>query len=193
MEIKGKVHCLFEQENWKPIAGFEGLYEVSSFGRIKSIKRKVRANACGIRVVKERILHPCVTSLGYANVVLCKNGVHLNACVHRLVARAFIPNPMCLKEVNHKDENKLNNRVENLEWCDRAYNANYGTGIARCAEKRYKPVEMLDIDSGAVISSFVSVKDAMLNTGICNKRISAVCTGRAKTAGGYKWRFAYGD
>ena len=115
------------KEEWRPVCGFEGLYEVSNLGRIKSLSRIIRANTCGKRIIPERILSNCINGSGYCTVVLCKNGKHTTFLVHRLVAEAFIPNPNNYPQVNHKDENPSNNCVENLEWCDQKYNSNYGT------------------------------------------------------------------
>lgn len=187
MEIKGKVHY----EEWRDIKGFEGLYQVSNLGRVKSLKRFVRANTCGIRGISEKILSACISNSGYLSVVLCKNGKHKPISVHRLVAETFLPNPIDYKEVNHKDEDKLNNLLDNLEWCDRTYNANYGTGIKRCSMKKWKPIEMIDMYSGNVIASFKSIKEAANATKVDYKYISSACRGVVNTAGGYKWRFKY--
>ena len=108
------------EEIWKPIEGYEGLYEVSSYGRIKSLER-YRSNNGGIQLIKERIMKPLDYN-GYKNVLLWKNGSKKKEYVHRLVAKAFLSNPDNLKEVNHKDENPSNNMVENLEWCSHRYN-----------------------------------------------------------------------
>lgn len=192
MEITGKVHCFFEQEEWRDIKGFEGLYQVSSMGNVKSLERQVRANTCGIRTLREKILSDCMNKSGYNLVVLCKNGKRINKMIHRLVAEAFIPNPNNVSEVNHKDENKRNNCVSNLEWCDRIYNANYGTGVERCAKKKWKPVEMMD-NAHNVLKLFNSALEAEMETGINRKNISSVCLGKRKDAGGYLWRFVYGN
>ena len=177
------------EEIWKDIEGFEGLYQVSSLGRVKSLERTVRANTCGVRVLQERLLSVCKSSCGYYIVVLCKNGKHYTKLAHRLVAEAFIPNTRNLNEVNHKDENKLNNSLANLEWCDRAYNANYGTGAERCAKQKRRPVIMLDVETMRTISVFKSAREANKETGISYKSISSVCNGKSKTAGGYIWKF----
>lgn len=192
MEIKGKVHCFFEQEEWRDIKGFEGLYQVSNMGRVKSQSRKVRANTCGIRLLPEKILRDCKSNSGYKLVVLCKEGKHFNKMVHRLVAESFLPNPQNFAEVNHKDEDKLNNSLDNLEWCDRTYNANYGTGVSRCSKKKCKPVSMVDV-GGRVVCQFGSALEAERETGVCRKKISSVCLGKRKKAGGYLWRFVYGN
>ena len=108
-------------EEWRPIVGFEGLYEVSNTGQVRNS-------------VKGKLLSPGFDHNGYLKCVLSKKGKTKTIYIHRLVAQAFIPNPMCLKQVNHKDEDKSNNNVENLEWCDAKYNVNYGSA----QEKRVK-------------------------------------------------------
>lgn len=104
------------EEIWKPVVGYEGLYEVSSYGRV----RRVNKDLLKLQNVK-----------GYNQVCLYKNGISTGLRVHRLVAQAFLPNPDNLPQVNHKDEDKTNNNVDNLEWCDNKYNNNYGTKIER--------------------------------------------------------------
>lgn len=111
------------EEIWKPVVGYEGLYEVSSLGRVRSLDRYDRMN----HFWKGRILKLCTDGAGYLMVGLCSNSKVKTYKVHRLVAQAFIPNPDNLPEVNHIDEDKRNNRVDNLEMCDGKYNSNYGT------------------------------------------------------------------
>ena len=121
-------------EHWKPISGYEGLYEVSSFGRVRSldrvVKKKCRGGQTAVCLYNGKLLK-LATNCNYLTVQLNKNGTGKTHAVHRLVARAFIPNPKSLPQVNHKDENKWNNCVENLEWCDGHYNCTYGTIIER--------------------------------------------------------------
>ena len=107
------------KEEWKDIKGYEGLYQVSNLGRVKSLGNN--------KSKKEKILDPKPNMYGYKEVRLSKEGKRKPYKVHRLVAIYFIPNPNNYKEVNHKDEDKTNNHVSNLEWCDRKYNINYGT------------------------------------------------------------------
>jgi hypothetical protein len=102
---------------WKPVKDYEGLYEVNQFGQVKSVERRVKCCGNGTRLVKERILAKDLYCEGYYRVQLFKEGNKKNKRIHRLVAEAFIPNPEGKSEVNHKDFNKLNNYVENLEWC----------------------------------------------------------------------------
>lgn len=114
-------------EIWKSIQGYEGLYEVSNLGNVRGLDRPFR-NKQGIAMMKGRVLTPFYDSKqGYYKVKLCKDGKHKNFRIHRLVALAFLENPFNYTDVNHKDEDKTNNNVDNLEWCTRKYNNNYGT------------------------------------------------------------------
>lgn len=118
-------------ELWKPIEGYEGLYEISTWGRVRSLARTVVT--CGGRTwkKKDKILKPVNNGHGYLVITLSKDMTLKTVLIHRLVALAFIPNPCGYPMINHRDEDKKNNRVENLEWCDAAYNVNYGTANAR--------------------------------------------------------------
>ena len=124
-------------EEWKSIPGYEGLYEVSSYGRVKSLEISyTRKN--GIMDHKpEIILSPKNNGTGYFMVCLYKNKTHKYYLIHRLVALAFLPNPDNLPCVNHKDEDKTNNKVDNLEWCDHKYNSNYN-GVLKKRSQRMK-------------------------------------------------------
>lgn len=113
------------KEIFKPIKGYEGLYEISNLGNVKSLSRNGKGIGKG-KSRKETILKPQKNNVGYLFVCLCKNGIQKNFTIHRLVAEAFIPNPNNYTEVNHKDENKTNNYIDNLEWCTHKYNLNYG-------------------------------------------------------------------
>ena len=115
------------QEIWKDISGFEGFYEISSYGRVRSVKsgKILSTSKCG-------------GCRGYLSVCLSKNGKRYGKLVHRLVAEAFIPAIEGLSEVNHKDEDKTNNRVDNLEFCDHKYNMNYGTRNIRSKDTHIK-------------------------------------------------------
>ena len=127
------------EEIWKPVIGYEGLYEVSNLGRVRSVDRLVNYSNGQIHLHKGRILSPGVTDkLGYLQVALCNNGKIKHKMVYRLVAEAFIPNPDNLPQVNHKDENAFNNCVDNLEWCTIEYNINYGTRTQKAIETNIK-------------------------------------------------------
>ena len=166
-----------EEEIWCPIKGYESLYEVSDQGRVKSLK-----------FGKERILKPVRKLNGYLQIGLWKNGENKTYSIHRLVAKTFIPNPDNLPEVNHKDENKTNNKSENLEWCDQKYNNNYGTRVKRQSDKCSKPVIQLTKD-GEFVREWKSMNDVQRNLGYSNGNISSCCTGRYKSAYNYIWKF----
>lgn len=129
-----------KKEIWKDIEGFEGLYQISTYGRVKSLGRYVERIRCGKSEksgklwINEKIMSPVTCGAGYLSVALCKNNKTTHKMIHRLVAIAFIPNPNNLSQVNHKDENKTNNHIDNLEWCTDLYNKHYGTGRQRQAE-----------------------------------------------------------
>ena len=128
--MKGVVNM----ENWKSVRGYEGLYEVSDMGRVRR---------------GDRVLKPYQRKRdGYMEVTLSKNNVPANIKVHQLVARAFIPNPDNLPEVNHKDENKQNNTASNLEWCRHRVNCNHGSRNQRISQGNSRRVEQM---SGGVV------------------------------------------
>lgn len=113
-------------ERWVDIKGYENRYQISNLGRIKSLQRETR-NRNGKYIIEEKIMKPMVARNGYLIACLWKNNKQRKFVVHRLVAQAFLGNPQNYKEINHIDEDKTNNRVENLEWCSHKYNMNYGT------------------------------------------------------------------
>jgi len=183
-----------ENEIWKSIIGYEGFYEVSNLGKIRSVDRIVHCSDGRSFTQKGKIIKTHLSGpkeyKNYIYVQLSKNGERKNHSVHRLVATAFIPNPDNLSEINHKDEKGWNNVVENLEWCDRTYQMRYGTIKERVAKKIEKPV--LQIKNGKVIKRFCSVEQAAIETGVNSTNISRVCKGGKyrKTAGGFNWEYA---
>lgn len=180
-------------EIWRPIRDFEGLYEVSSLGRVRSldavIECKSRTGNPFVLHTKGQILRPQVYQSGYLYVHLKNKTKSRNIKIHRLVAEAFIPNPNHLPCINHKDEDKANNSSANLEWCDVMYNNNYGTHYERMAVTRQRPVEQLTLD-GQHVAYYASRKDVELKSGgkFNAKTIMGVLSGRRKTAYGYQWR-----
>ena len=167
-----------ESEIWKDVVGFEGLYKVSDKGNVYSVERR---DATG-RKRGGLTLKPRYDKDGYLRINLRKNGIKKFKRIHRLVAKAFIPNPNNYLEINHKDENKTNNCVENLEWCTRKYNANYGTAIKRTSQKISKKVRAVNVKTGEVLT-FNSTKEAR-NKGYSNGKVSEACRGVYKSSNG---------
>ena len=165
-------------EVWKDVAGYEGQYQVSNTGLVRSITFKKNSR-------KEPLLiKPNVTKNGYLRVGLfTPEKEHKNFLVHRLVAVAFIENPNSLPCVNHIDENKQNNNAENLEWCDNEYNNGYGHRM----EKTQKAVVMIPNEGEAVV--FKSINEASRATGTPAPHIVNVCKGVRKTAHGARWQY----
>ena len=176
-------------EIWKDIEGYEGWYEVSSYGRVRSVDRVV-TYFNGIRhLLKGRIMNLPKDKDGYLLCNLSKNGKATMYRVHRLVAQTFIPNPDGLSIINHKDENPSNNHVSNLEWCTQTYNVNYGTGRQRSVEKHSKPVLQLDLVTEQVIGEFPSISEASRQLKVNLTNISRCCRGKYKSTGGFKWKY----
>ena len=168
-------------EEWRDIKGYEGLYQVSNTGKVKSLNYS--------KTGKEGILKSCKNSAGYLILELFKNGIGKCHAIHRLVAEAFIPNIDNLPCINHKDENKENNYVENLEWITYKENANHGTRNERMAEKLKKPIFSISKESG-LITYWASISEASKQTGINLSSISACCRGKRKSAGGFYWHYS---
>lgn len=190
-------------EQWKPVAGFETLYQVSNLGRVKSLDRFVTQEGNkGTRFTRKyagKILVKTKDKHGYESVCIAyDNGKKITRNVHRLVAEAFIPNPKNYPQINHKDENPSNNAVSNLEWCDSKYNINYGSRNFITSLKRSKGVKQIS-KNGEIINRFINAKTAAKRTGIAYRNIAAVLhqtphikNGRIytrKTAGGFYWEY----
>ena len=201
-----KYRRYYNMEEWRDIKRYEGYYQVSNTGKVKSLERTVRSGR-GYRIIPEKILEGYPDKDGYLYVQLWKNCICKNCRINRLVAMAFIPNPDNLPEVNHKDENKQNNYVENLEWCTTKYNCNYGTrnkrraeklkgrkmseeSIKKRVEKTNKPVIGINKVSGLILE-FPSITEAGRVLCIDISTISKCCRGKGyKSAGGYYWHYA---
>lgn len=188
------------EEIWKEIEGYEGKYQVSNTGEVKSLNYRGGG--------KTKLLKQIPDKDGYKTIQLCKNGKIKSYKVHRLVAIAFIPNPDNLPIVNHKDEDPSNNNVNNLEWCTQKYNVNYGTGIKRNSENHKgekhpfygkkgkdapgsKPILMYDKE-GNFIRKFDCISDANEYFGKDRKssNIYMCLSGKNKIAYGYVFRYA---
>lgn len=159
-------------EIWKEIEGYEGLYQVSNLGNVRS---------------QNKTLTPGIGKNGYPLVVLSKNGKTKSFYVHKLVALAFIPNPNNLKCINHKDEGRANNRVDNLEWCDYNYNNSYGTRRLREVQTKSRKVEQLE--NGRLVKVWSSTREAQRN-GFVSGCISLCCNGKRQSHKGYEWQWS---
>lgn len=180
------------EELWKPVTGYEGLYEVSNLGHVKRTQSTVVSKNGVVKHIKSRLLKPLrFDGAGnYLGVTLSKNGIQSRKSIHRLVAFAFVenPNPSEFVEVNHKNENKHDNRACNLEWCSHSYNNSYGTLPMRKSTKSGKPV--IQFINGKPINRWPSATWASKATGIPQSGIRMCCLGICHTSGGYKWKFA---
>ena len=171
-------------EVWKDIPGYEGLYQASTLGRIRSLPRSTTGG---------RVLTQVKGIRGYLQVSLCKDGIWVSKPVHRLIAITFIANPYNLPQVNHKDEDKHNNNLFNLEWCTGDYNHSYGTINERIKEnnvngKCSKQVLQFSID-GMLIKEWSSQHEIERTLGYSHSHISKCCYGKLNQVYGYVWKF----
>ena len=166
------------KEIWRDIKEYEGLYKVSNLGRVKTLhsgKNKMKNN-----IKKFRKCHD-----GYYRVNLYKEKHIKSPFVHRLVAQAFIPNPNNYSCINHKDENKLNNNVNNLEWCTKQYNNKYSAK----SRKQHRIILQYSKDN-IFIREWPNISNPSKELSIYRNAIWRCCNGTQKTAGGYIWRYA---
>lgn len=183
------------EEIWKDIDGYEGLYQISNLGNVKSLNYRNK----GI----EGILTPKINCKGYLWVILCHGPCHRCALIHRLVGEAFIENPNKYPFINHKDENPFNNRVENLEWCTGSYNVRYSLALHpertkefrrrnKISGKPYKHKrEVFQFSkSGEKIGVFPNILTVCTENNWRSSHLVDCCNGKRKTAYGYIWRFA---
>lgn len=175
-------------EVWKDVVGYEGFYQVSNEGNVRSVERIVPFGN-RTRTVPSKTRVQAKDKRGYSTVMLSKNNKLKNAKVHRLVAEAFIDNPDALPEVNHKDENKQNNHVSNLEWCEHIYNTVYGTKLERQREKKSIPIIQFD-KKGNKLKEYDSAMQAEHEVnGKFTGNINKCLKGEIKTAFGYIWKY----
>ena len=172
-----------DEEIWKDIEGYEGLYQVSNMGRVKSLNYR--------HTGKEKLLKPGKHKCGYLYVILWKERKPTRYSIHRLVLSTFSPvENMHELQVNHINEKKADNRLENLEWCDRSYNNNYDTRNDRVAERNSIPIVQLTI-GGKYIKIWKSSMDAQRKGGFNQGHIIQCCKGKRKTHKGYKWQYLH--
>lgn len=193
------------EEIWKNVKGYEGLYQVSNYGRIKSLGRYITRNRYGKTYrtwQKENIKTPTKNNKGYFTIKLSKDNIDYSPKIHRLVAITFeLPLPEHLKwhdydelEVNHKDEDKSNNRIDNLEWCTHDYNCNYGTRNERHSlymtnNKLFSKTVLQYTKDGQFIAEYPSMMEASRKTGINNSCICMCCSGKRNSTGGFIWKY----
>ena len=170
------------KEIWKPILGYEGLYEVSNKGNVRSMNR---IDSIG-RHRKGKLMTLYYDKRGYVKVSVTKNNKQRGCFVHRIVAIAFIPNPNNYPQVNHINECKTDNRVDNLEWCTNEYNNAYGTRKYRISVTEGTPICQYTI-TNEFVREFHSIREAQRIVGKC--RILDVIHGKRKSAGGYIWKY----
>ena len=163
------------REEWTDIKDYEGLYQVSNFGRVRSS-------------YTNRILTEVKNTGGYLLVTLCKNNIKSTKLIHRLVAEVFIPNPENKPQVNHIDENKTNNSVDNLEWMTAKENLNHGTHNERMSKKKSIPIIATNLTTGES-QEFYGVRECARQLGLNPSHITAVLKGRRNHTGGYIFKY----
>lgn len=167
-------------EEWSEVYSYDILFEVSTRGRVRTKHHGKKGYQ------KDYVyMQPTDNGKGYMRLNLKQSGKQKTVYVHELVALAFIPNPNGYVEVNHKDENKSNNNVENLEWCEHIYNCNYGTSKERIGRKN--SVGVLCVETNQVFNSVIDASETM---GVGATAISNCLNGRSKSSCGYTWRYA---
>ena len=167
-------------EEWRPVPGYEGLYEVSNTGRVASLNY--------MHTGKRAMLSQKAEKNGYKKVLLYKDGRRVMKSVHRIVAEAFVPKVPGCDLINHKDERKANNNVSNLEWCNKSYNNNYGSRKETVFSKLRRPVVATLKDGSTEL--YPSVNDAGRSLNKSSSNISSALNGKLKTAYGRVWRWA---
>ena len=172
------------QEIWKDIKGYEGLYQISNHGRLKALTKK-----SGFLIRKEKIMKIHTKANGYVYTTLFKNNKGSKKHIHRLVAEAFIPNPNNYPCINHKDHNKRNNNVENLEWCSYKQNNDYSACHSHLDAAIRKPIAQYDLNG-----NFIKIWESSAEIGryfnIRRGNFTACCKGKIKTSCGYVWKYA---
>lgn len=173
------------EELWKPVIGFEGLYEVSNFGNVRSLERNGTIKG-------GRMMAKVLDNYGYYMCKLRNKNIIKMPKIHRLVAQSFIPNPDNKPQVNHINGDKLDNRVENLEWVTSRENIMHAVdnGLINVLgnTNNFLGYKVEQIKDGKVINTFETISKASRETGVCRSGIEKVLKGKQKTSGGYYWK-----
>ena len=181
-----------KNEEWRDVAGYEGRYQVSSTGRVKSLERTFIDKVGRERYVKECILKPAMDKGGYLRVGLCDGKKRKTFKLHRLVCEAFHENPDNKPQVNHINEIKTDNRASNLGWATARENSNFGTRNERIGKKsaitKSKPIAQYTLN-GKLLKVWPSLKEAKRETGFSQGNISQAANGKRKTACGFIWKY----
>lgn len=186
-----------EKEVWKDIEGYEGYYQVSNLGRVRSLDRTVKQQEGFTQNIKGAMKKPYTRKDGYQSVFLYKNNKGNRQYVHRLVAKAFIPNPKEYEIINHIDEKPNNNHYKNLEWCDHQYNLTYGDkvervtnseGYKRRTQRLRKPIYVVDKEGNR--KWYDSLTSAARELDLDTASITACLKGRNQTHKGYSYEYA---
>lgn len=199
-ELAKQVHAnsvekgYHDKEEWRDVIGFEGIYKVSNIGRVMSLDRTIISNNGKLMPFVGRVLKYRTGSRGYPYLTLSSTNIRKTVKVHRLVAESFIPNPHSKPQVNHIDENKLNNKVSNLEWCSAKENCNHGTHNFRVSlNGRNSPTKSLSVFQFSLNGKFIKRWDSLCEIerqlGFLHSNISTCCYGVKKSMNGFIWCF----
>lgn len=189
-----------EEEKWRDIAGYEGMYQISNLGRVKSLERQMKLNLNKDKnmIKKEKILKPGKTGIrhNYLGVELLKKSKQKHKYIHRLVAETFIPNPENKPQVNHIDGNKLNNCIKNLEFCSHkhniqeAWNLNLISRVRKKGKEHHRSIAVIQYDKdGNYIREWECIRQVEKELGIWGQNISKCCKGKYKSCGGFIWKY----
>jgi len=178
----------YNMEIWKDIKGYEGCYQISNLGRVKSLRRYVNHNKGGEKIVKERIRKNSLSLNGYCFVRLSKKGIIKKYSIHRLVGFAFIPNPNNKPQINHKNGIKTDNQVKNLEWVTHSENIIHSYKVLGRIPNSRKPVAQYNIN-GILLNTFKSATDAAKSINGDVRNISRNCLGGVKKHRGYIFKY----
>lgn len=197
---------MIQEEIWKPVKGYEGYYEISNKGRVKSVERHVKQEN-HLRYVPEKIKTIRMDAYGYPSVTLCKNRVSRTRAIHRLLMEAFVPNPENKPYIDHINTDKTDYRLENLRWVTAKENANNPLTLQHCRENTYIPYVSQKANQtkvrkgtknaptkvyqyskdGKLLASYSSARQAQLKTGVHSTQIRFVADDCTQSAGGFLW------